>query len=392
MGDLKTSEAFVDAVFITAVNSKVGATGLTPTCYSVKASDNTRTLLTVAELGSGWYTASFTPDAAGTFMTEWLVSGNYVIQYPFKEFKVGGGRTEDINTALAVVDAYFDVPTADAATNTQINHVVGNKSDTAAGTSIMAILKKIDAKTTNLPSDPADDSDLDTAIGTRVATTDIAVPTADVNTNTNMRDVIGNKSDTVAGTSLVAISKQIKAKTDLTLLAVDIAVPTADVATNVNVRDVVGNKSDTVTGTSVVAIAKQIKNNSMLAQQTIATLNQGNPVSGNYYLVLDTAANVEVEDVSLYSLGGTPTNLYLKVTTDGVVQTYTVTPSVAGTGYVPLINHTDVDAAGILAVTATFDTLLALRRMSGRSVKVEAAVTWSSQSTSLVCRLKYAQA
>lgn len=58
----------------------------------------------------------------------------------------------------------------------------------------------IKTKTDNLPSDPADASDITTAI---------AVPTADVATNTNMRDVIGNKSDTVAGTSIVALAKQV---------------------------------------------------------------------------------------------------------------------------------------------------------------------------------------
>lgn len=45
-------------------------------------------------------------------------------------------------------------------------------------------------------------------------TTDIAVPSADSVNNTNMRDVIGNKSDTVAGDSIVALLKAIKAKTD----------------------------------------------------------------------------------------------------------------------------------------------------------------------------------
>lgn len=56
----------------------------------------------------------------------------------------------------------------------------------------------------------------------------LAVPSADAATNTNERDVIGNKSDTNAGTSIFA--KQL--------------VPTADATTNVSARDVIGNKTD----------------------------------------------------------------------------------------------------------------------------------------------------
>ena len=43
---------------------------------------------------------------------------------------------------------------------------------------------------------------------------DIAVPAADAADNTSMRDVIGNKDDTVAGDSIIALLKAIKAKTD----------------------------------------------------------------------------------------------------------------------------------------------------------------------------------
>jgi hypothetical protein len=70
--------------------------------------------------------------------------------------------------------------------------------------------------------------------------------------------VVGNKSDTVAGDSLIARAKQIKAKTDnLTATPTDetsLAVPTADVSTNVKERDVIGNKSDAaVTTIGIVA-------------------------------------------------------------------------------------------------------------------------------------------
>jgi len=45
--------------------------------------------------------------------------------------------------------------------------------------------------------------------------TDIAVPAQDAAANTTLRDVIGNKTDTLAGDSVIGLLKAIKAKTDL---------------------------------------------------------------------------------------------------------------------------------------------------------------------------------
>lgn len=75
---------------------------------------------------------------------------------------------------------------------------------------------------------------------------DMNVPGADAATNTLMRDVIGNKTDTNAGTSLLA----------------RLLVQAADNAANTNVRDVMGNKSDTeLTGatTNTASLPRYIK-------------------------------------------------------------------------------------------------------------------------------------
>lgn len=78
----------------------------------------------------------------------------------------------------------------------------------------------------------------------------LLVPTADVATNVNVAQVIGNKSDTVSGTSIVALTKQVLANQ---------AFPTQDLATDATIAQVVGKKSDTVAGTSLVSIGKQVK-------------------------------------------------------------------------------------------------------------------------------------
>ncbi len=86
--------------------------------------------------------------------------------------------------------------------------IIGNGS--AIATDLTDIESKIDVidgnvdgvklKTDTIPSNP-------------LGTANIAVPTADTADNVDVVDVIGNKSDTVAGTSLMALAKQIIADT-----------------------------------------------------------------------------------------------------------------------------------------------------------------------------------
>jgi hypothetical protein len=62
-----------------------------------------------------------------------------------------------------------------------------------------------------------------------------------------MNQVIGNKSDTVAGTSLVSIGKKVYA---------EVTAPIADVATDATIAQVVGRKADTIAGNSLVSLVK----------------------------------------------------------------------------------------------------------------------------------------
>ena len=147
MGDLKNGETFVDCVFITLSTSNVGQIGLAPTCTFVKASDGTRTAGTIVEIGLGWYKCTdFVSDADGTWLTEWAVVGNYIIHYPFKEFKVGGGVIADVYTDTQAINALHVVPAQNAAINSHVRDVAGNKTDAAVtvvgvGNSILAYIK-----------------------------------------------------------------------------------------------------------------------------------------------------------------------------------------------------------------------------------------------------------
>jgi hypothetical protein len=75
------------------------------------------------------------------------------------------------------------------------------------------LLQQLKNKIDNLPIDPADQSEIANLIS---GIEDMfVVPTADSTDNNTIADVLGNKIDTVAGNSVIALLKAIKAKTDL---------------------------------------------------------------------------------------------------------------------------------------------------------------------------------
>ena len=122
--------------------------------------------------------------------------------------------------------------------------------------------------------------------------TDLTLPIANTANKATIADTIGNKDDTIAGTSSIALAKQalaaiavvdletdkiagIKTTVDLitgyalatdTALEATLKVPTADVVTNTTVSQVVGNKTDAAVVTvgvtkSIVAYVKGILTN-----------------------------------------------------------------------------------------------------------------------------------
>ncbi len=83
----------------------------------------------------------------------------------------GGPTQAQMDTAHAllatvakqdVIDGYHDVPIEDAVTDAQMRDVVGKKTDTVAGTSIVSISKQVKAKTDNIPAAPATEGKQDT--------------------------------------------------------------------------------------------------------------------------------------------------------------------------------------------------------------------------------------
>lgn len=142
---LISAELFEDRVYITVTATGNPLLLAAPTCFQTDELGN-RAALNVAEIGNGLYrTTNFTPDAAGTWFTEWAVAGANTIHYPYKIFKVDGGQEGAIITAIGIIDAFHDVPAQDAVANAQMRDVIGNKTDTVAGTSIVSYIQIADA-------------------------------------------------------------------------------------------------------------------------------------------------------------------------------------------------------------------------------------------------------
>lgn len=231
---------------------------------------------------------------------------------------------KQVVTELQVVDGYFDVPTVNGTDDVTMRDVVGRKTDAAAAgavsttESLMAYIKQavtegiardlvIGKLDTAAATGAVTDADLIMAYIKQLVTEGIArdtaigvidgfhdVPTADVDTNANLRDVVGNKADAAATgavtevESLVAYIKQLVGEgierdavlgardnalatgavtnldtamsyikqivTELQVVDGYLDVPVADVATNATIRDVVGNKEDAAAAGAVSAV------------------------------------------------------------------------------------------------------------------------------------------
>jgi hypothetical protein len=174
-----------------------------------------------------------------------------------------GNRSDTAGTGTVMglvkrVDTRQGVPTVDLADNNIISEVLGNKNDTKDGTSVVALVKN-----------------------------NGQIPATDSATNTLVRDVVGSKDDTTSGTSIVALAKQIVEDTGTTIpstiTTIDAFhdVPTADSADNVVMSDVIGNKTDTTAGDSLIGLNKQVKERTELPSQNTANNNVFTDVIGN---------------------------------------------------------------------------------------------------------------
>ena len=136
----------------------------------------------------------------------------------------------EVNTTSLVDDleGYHDVPSQDSADDAQMRDVIGKKSDTVGGDSLVSLSKILSAALAIV--DGFHD-----------------VPSQNSVDNAQSRDVAGNKTDTTAGNSIVSLVKIVDALHD---------VPTADSVANSQMRDVIGNKTDTHSANSIYGRTK----------------------------------------------------------------------------------------------------------------------------------------
>lgn len=129
------------------------------------------------------------------------------------------------------------------------------------------------------------------------------------------------------------------------------------------------------------------------AEQADATLSQVNPVSTTLYTVLSATEKVRIISIEADIAWAVtqPDPLEVVVTVDGVSMVFAVANPVSATKYFASL------AAGVAASAQVLETTDRAAEgrpflLEGRSVKVEARVTWvTTQPTPLACRVKYAK-
>lgn len=128
------------------------------------------------------------------------------------------------------------------------------------------------------------------------------------------------------------------------------------------------------------------------AQQADAVLSQANPVSTTLYTVLDTTRNVRIIGLNANITWAVtqPTPIEVPVTIDGQTIIYQAANPISATEYYARCNENNAEATQGLTATSYANQRTFL--IEGRSIKIEARITWAiTQPTPLVCRVKWAK-
>jgi len=189
---LKIGEVFRDYCCLTVTATGVRAVGLLDvTCQVI---DETGTafgaaiVATECAWANGWYYADITPDAAGTWATDWsktALPANYTFHYPYKEFHVGAGQEADIYTRVGAP--------AGASVSADIAAI---KAETASlVTKVDTVDDYVDTEVGDIHTDVAD---VHTDVGTCITAAGTAAAYAIVNSGLGFRGIV---TAAVAGVS-----------------------------------------------------------------------------------------------------------------------------------------------------------------------------------------------
>ena len=188
-------------------------------------------------------------------------------------------------------------------------------------------------------------------------------PSADSADNDQSADVIGNKTDTVGGDSLVAVAKQNAAAIAVVDAFHD--VPAQDSSDNVVISDVIGNKSDTHDGNSIYATGHILNEHAHSPSKVYPTMEDGVVVtSSGTAWTLGAAATIigttkNLDNAAAADQGGDPNVVRIPCTGHGYVvgNNVTIAGSINYNGTFEIVAVSDADHFDIeSAFTAeTFD-------------------------------------
>jgi hypothetical protein len=211
--DLMIGDTFKDKVYIIETATGNAWAAQAPTCTLIDESGN-RSVNAVVEESNGWYTSTFSPDASGTWSTEWALAGATIYFAP-KIFRVGQTAIHHVHTDTTDILADTNELELDWKNGGRLDVIL----DVAQGntTSILAAT--------------------DVATSTRLPTTDFAVPAQNAVGNVDVSDVVGNKTDaanvTANQSSVVGLLRTVTGDTPY---IADLALPSAPTASSLASR------------------------------------------------------------------------------------------------------------------------------------------------------------
>jgi hypothetical protein len=182
--DLKIGEAIKHRVLVVETATGNAWPAQNPLVTIIDESGNQAVAAAATEESNGWYYYSFTPDAAGTWTSSWALVGATFYHSPLM-FKVGSANIAEIR---------------DDTNELELDWKNGGRLD--------AILDVAQGNTTTIVAAT------DVATSTRLAAADIAVSAQNAAANVDIADVIGNKTDTTAGTSVVSLIQIVDGNVD----------------------------------------------------------------------------------------------------------------------------------------------------------------------------------
>jgi hypothetical protein len=186
-----------------------------------------------------------------------------------------------LSSIASGISSESPVPVQDTADNTYTSDVVGNKTDTTGGTSLVSIGKQILTSVASARSDIA-------AVAVSVAALEPIVSAIAVSVAA-IYPAVADNAAAIASVAASVVTIMPALSSIASAGGGETPVPVQDSADNIYTSDVVGNKTDTIAGDSLVSYSKIITANVSSVATSVQAMASVVTSVADFFSVLDTA-------------------------------------------------------------------------------------------------------